>query len=121
MTRMRIALCLLIGGAAVLALPASAGTTATRLTGTVGPGFTITLKKGTTRVTRLKPGMYRIVVRDRSRDHNFRLRGPGSVNKATGVAFVGTRTWTVRLRVGRYRYVCDPHADDMRGSFTVAS
>lgn len=119
MTRIRIAL-LGLAGALLLALPATAGTTATRLTATVGPGFTITLKKGTTKVTRLKPGVYTIVVRDRSNGHNFRLRGPGPVNKATGVAFVGTRTWTVRLRAGRYTYVCDPHSTSMRGSFRVA-
>lgn len=120
MTRIRLALATLVGAALLLALPATAGTTATRLTATVGPGFTITLKKGTTRVTRLKAGTYTIVVRDRSDDHNFRLRGPG-VNKATGVAFVGTRTWTVRLRAGRYTYVCDPHATHMRATFRAVA
>lgn len=119
MTRIRIALTTLVGAALFLSLPATAGTTATRLTATVGPGFTITLKKGTTKVTTLRPGTYTIVVRDRSSDHNFRLRGPGGVNRATGILFAGTRAWTVRLRAGQYRYVCDPHAFDMRGSFRV--
>jgi plastocyanin len=66
----------------------------------------------------LKAGRYRIVVRDRSAMHNFHLSGPG-VNKRTAVGFRGTRTWTVRLRKGRYRFVCDPHAAQMRGSFRV--
>jgi hypothetical protein len=31
---------------------------------------------------------------------------------------MGTRTWRVRLAKGKtYRFVCDPHADEMRGSF----
>jgi len=91
----------------------------TRLTATVGPGATISLRTASgRRVTTLRRGRYRIVVRDRSRIHNFHLRGPG-VNKATTVRFRGTATWTVTLRRGTYRFVCDPHARRMRGSFTV--
>lgn len=120
MTRTRIALFTVAAAALFLALPATAGTTATRLTATVGSnsGFLITLKKGTTKVTRLKAGMYTIAVRDRGSVHNFRLRGPG-VNKASGIVFVGARAWTVRLRPGRYTYLCDPHSLDMRGFFRV--
>jgi plastocyanin len=90
-----------------------------RLTATVGPGFTISLRTANgRRVTRLRRGRYRITVRDRSASHNFHLRGRG-VNKRTAVGFRGTRTWTVTLRRGRYRFVCDPHARRMRGSFRV--
>jgi plastocyanin len=32
---------------------------------------------------------------------------------------VGTKTWTVTLKAGKYTYVCDPHASFMKGSFTV--
>ena len=68
-------------------------------------------------MTRLKAGRYRIVVRDRSRMHNFHLSGLG-VNKRTTVPFRGTTTWTVSFRKGRtYRFVCDPHAKRMKGSF----
>ena len=88
------------------------------LTATVGPGRTISLRSGTSRVSRLKAGRYRIVVRDRSSSHNFHLRGPG-VNKRTAVRFKGTATWSVTLRRGRYRFVCDPHAAVMKGSFRV--
>jgi hypothetical protein len=95
-------------------------TTTNRLVATVGPGFTITLTRGGRKVTRLKPGTYTIAVRDRAAIHNFHLRGTG-VNKATGVAFVGTRTWKVKFVRGLYRYQCDPHADHLRGSFRVAS
>ncbi|MDQ3874722.1 MAG: hypothetical protein M3322_04095 [Actinomycetota bacterium] len=98
--------------------PPPARSKAKRLTGTVGPGFTISLKNsGGRNVRRLKAGTYRITVRDRSSSHNFHLRGSG-VNKRTSVSFRGTATWTVRLRKGRtYRFVCDPHARVMRGSF----
>lgn len=99
----------------VLASPASA---ATALVATVGPGFTITLTKGGKKVTTLKPGAYRITVRDRSNLHNFVLTGNG-LRKATTVGFVGQRTWNVTLRRGSYRYVCTPHASMMRGTFRV--
>jgi hypothetical protein len=94
-------------------------TPATRLVATVGPGATIRLRTASgQRVRRLRRGTYSIVVRDRSRLHNFRLTGPG-VRRATGVGFVGTVTWRVTLRAGTYRYLCDPHARAMRGSFGV--
>lgn len=89
------------------------------LTATVGPGATISLRTARgQRVRKLRAGRYRIVVRDRSASHNFHLKGPG-VNKRTAVAFRGTATWTLRLRRGTYRFVCDPHAARMRGSFRV--
>ncbi len=104
---------------AALALAASGSAAApVRLTGTVGPGFTITLKKGSAKVSSLTAGRYTIVVNDRGNIHNFHLTGPG-VNKQTGVAATGTKTWTVTLKKGTYKYVCDPHASSMKGSFTV--
>jgi plastocyanin len=110
--------------AAILALALAASTaamgTATKLNGTVGPGFTITLKKGSTKVSKLPHGRYTIVVRDRSRIHNFRLKGPGLNKEITKVAFVGTKQVTVTLKKGaKYTYVCDPHKAIMRGSFRV--
>jgi plastocyanin len=88
------------------------------LTATVGPGPTISLRTASgRRVTSLKARRYRIVVRDRSRMHNFHLTGAG-VNKRTAVSFRGTQTWTVTFRKGKqYRYVCDPHRTRMKGSF----
>lgn len=108
---------------AALALPLSAlaGTAATKLTGTTGPGFTITLKKAGKKVTRLTPGKYTITVRDRSPDHDFRLVGPGIRNKViTGLGFTGTRTATVTLKRGRYEFYCLPHRmQGMQGFFRV--
>jgi plastocyanin len=90
-----------------------------RLTGTVGPAFSISLRTPAGALARTATaGTYRITIRDRSRAHNFHLVGPG-VNRKTGVAFRGTVTWTVRLRAGTYRFVCDPHKTRMRGSIRV--
>ena len=103
---------------AVIAVPAAyAGSTT--LTGTVGPGFTITLKKGTTSVTKLKAGTYVFKISDKSGIHDFHLSGPG-VNKKTGVGFVGSVTWKLKLSPGKYSYICDPHKAFMHGSFTVS-
>jgi plastocyanin len=104
---------------------ASAGTvafpkgtsTARRLVGTVGPGYTINLKTPGGAST-VPAGTYTIVVRDASGEHNFHLRGPG-VDKWTAVGSTGTKTWRVKLARGTYRVVCDPHADMMRGTLRV--
>ena len=88
-----------------------------KLAGTVGPGFTITLKKGSTKVTKLKAGTYSITVNDLSSSHDFHLTGPG-VNKTTSIGGTGKTTWTVTFQKGKtYRFVCDPHASFMKGSF----
>jgi plastocyanin len=97
---------------------ANTASSATKLNGVDGPGFTITLKQGSKKVTSLKAGAYTIVISDKSNIHNFHLKGPG-VNKTTSVAKVGTTTWKVTLKKGKYTYVCDPHATSMKGSFTV--
>ncbi len=92
----------------------------TKLVGTVGPGATISLKtQSGKRVSALPRGSYQIVVRDRSDEHNFALRGPGTGKALTGVDFVGTKTVTVRLGSGSYTFVCTPHADEMRGRFAI--
>ena len=89
-----------------------------KLVGTVADPFVITLTKGGKKVTSLKAGTYRIVVKDTAADHDFHLTGPG-VNKVTSVTGTGTVTWTVKLKKGTYTYMCDPHASFMKGSFTV--
>jgi len=105
-----------IAAAATVAVLASAGTSSAavkRLTATDGPGFTITMSAKT-----VNPGRYVITVRDRSAIHNFHLIGPG-VNKTTSVAAVKTYVWTVTLKRGTYRFVCDPHATIMKGVLRV--
>jgi plastocyanin len=106
--------------AAILVVPTAlnAAPTATKLAGTVGPGFTITLKKGSTKVTKLPAGAYTITISDKSNIHDFHLKGPG-LNKTTSVQKTGMTTWNVTLKKGTYTYVCDPHASTMKGSFKV--
>ena len=103
---------------AALTVPSAFASTPT-LVGTVGPGFTITLKKGTTAVKKLKAGKYTIKISDKSNLHNFHLKGPG-VNKSTSTPKKGNVTWTLKLKKGKYTFVCDPHAAFMKGSFTVS-
>ena len=107
---------------AALAVPSALAATPT-LTGTVGPGFTITLTKNGRRVTRVAPGLYRIVVSDRSAIHNFKLEKSGGAfeRTMTTVGFKGIRTQTVRLTAGRWEYYCAPHERTMKGHFTVGT
>jgi plastocyanin len=105
----------LIAIVAILALaaPTFAATDTNTLIGTDGPGFTITMNKKT-----VKAGTYVITIRDRSSIHDFHLTGPG-VNKVTSVPKVGTTKWTVKLKKGTYRFVCDPHRAIMHGILKV--
>ena len=96
--------------ALILALPALAATPVFK--GTVGPGFTI---KMTTKPT--KAGKIKLVINDKSNVHNFHLTGPG-VNVKTSVSAIGTKTFTITLKKGTYKFICDPHPF-MKGSFTV--
>jgi plastocyanin len=116
MTRLRI---VVVAALATLVAAAAAQAMSTpKLTGTVGPGFTITLTKGGKKVTTLKAGKYTFAIDDKSSIHNFHLSGPG-VNKTTSVAKTGKTNWTVTLKKGTYKYVCDPHLTIMKGSFKV--
>ena len=118
MNRIRIAV-LAVLAFLVVAVAAQGATNSPVLVGTVGPGFTITLTQGGKKVTALKAGAYTIKVADKSNIHNFHLTGPG-VNKMTSVPVTGVQTWKVVLRKGTYKYVCDPHATIMKGSFKVS-
>jgi hypothetical protein len=108
--------------AAVFAfVPATSQGQTRTLNGTVGPGFTITLRDASgARVQHLDPGAYTIVVSDLADIHNFHLSGPG-VNQMTAIEDMGTVTWNVTFRDGIYTYECDPHSSSMRGRFAVGS
>jgi plastocyanin len=110
--------------AAALALAVAASAPAASapktVQGSVGPGFTITLKLGGKKVATLKKGVpYRFAISDRASIHDFHLMGPGINRVLTGVEFTGTKTVVLTLKKGVYRYVCDPHASFMHGSFRV--
>ena len=68
----------------------------------------------------LSAGPVVLTVNDRSRFHNFHLRGPG-IDQTTTEDFVGTQTWTVTLADGVFTFQCDPHAAQMNGAFSVGS
>ena len=90
------------------------------LTGTVGPSFTITLKLRNKVVKRLKAGTYRLVIHDKASIHAFSLDGPrGYAKDFTTVPFVGTKTFTLKLVPGAYKYYCPPHEPNMFSHFTV--
>jgi plastocyanin len=85
----------------------------------VGPGYTISLRTPAgVAVRSLRAGRYAITVRDRGAIHNFHLTGTG-LNRRTGVAGRITTVWTLQLRAGTLRWVCDPHRLRMRGSARV--
>jgi plastocyanin len=117
MSRIRLALVAALAAGALVIASAQAAAPP-KLVGTVGPGFTITLTKGGKKVSALMHGSYTIVVADKANNHNFHLTGPG-VNKTTSVGGMGVTTWKVTLKKGTYKYVCDPHAGFMKGSFKV--
>ena len=106
----RIVLIAALATALAAARPAVAATPT--LEGNVGPGFTI---KMVTKPT--KAGKIKLVIDDKSNIHNFHLTGPG-VNVKTSVSAVGSKTFSVTLKKGKYSFVCDPHTF-MKGSFTV--
>ena len=123
MPRRSLAIVALLALALALAAVAIARPTATKkLQGTVGPGFTITLKKSGKRVKTLAAGRYTFVIKDRSSFHNFELEkvsGGEFEREFTDVSQTGTKTATVRLTKGRYKFYCKPHESRMKGFFTV--
>ena len=93
-----------------------------KLKGTVGPGFTISLTQGGKKVKTLKPGRYTFVVSDKAAIHNFVLEREtgGTFEKAiTKVSFRGTKSATIALKKGKWKYYCKPHETSMFGTFTV--
>ncbi len=109
---------LTIAVAVALAAAATASPAPPRLIGTVGPGFTISLKQKGRLVKTLRAGRYIFVVSDRASIHNFRLKGPGVNRAITAIQFTGPRVVTLTLRKGTYTYVCDVHPS-MVGHFKV--
>ena len=122
---MRSGLVVLASAAALVAVGIATGASATtgavpKLQGTIGPGYTISLKDAHgKKVKTLKHGKYTFVVRDKASIHNFTLNGPGIKNKTiTGTSFVGTKTVTLTLKKGAYRLYCTVHPT-VTGTFKV--
>jgi plastocyanin len=92
---------------------AAGGAAGGTLTGTVGPGFTITMDK-----TSVPAGTYTLTVDDQADIHNFHLTGAG-VDVSTTVPETGKKTFQITLTAGTYKFQCDPHASQMNGTLTV--
>lgn len=78
----------------------------------------ISLKSAGAKAKVLDPGKYLVVVKDKSKQDDFRLKGPG-VTKSTGVGKTGTVRWTVTLKPGTYTYSSSKHPK-LHGSFRVS-
>ena len=122
---MRSGLVVLASAAALVAVAIATGASATtgavpKLQRTIGPGYTISLKDAHgKKVKTLKHGKYTFIVRDKAGIHNFTLKGPGVRNKIiSGTGFVGTKTVTLRLKAGKYRFYCTVHPT-ITGTFKV--
>jgi hypothetical protein len=123
---LRSRLVVLVAALVVVAALTSVGIAATvamslpKLHGVIGPGYSISLKDAHGKAVKtLKHGKYTLVVQDKASIHNFTLNGPGIRNKTiTGTTFVGTKTVTVTLKTGKYRYYCTVHPT-VSGTFKV--
>jgi hypothetical protein len=94
------------------------------LKGVVGPGFTISLKKGGKKVKTLKAGKYKIVVSDKSSIHDFTLererpKKPHIEKLISSVGSTGTKTIVMTLKPGSWRAYCSVHEAEMHQDFKV--
>ena len=107
--------------ASILVLVPAALASTPKLIGTVGPGYKITLTKDGKNVTKLPAGKYMFVINDKATIHSYGLDGPnGFAKDFTSVSFKGTKTFTVTLKKGKYKFYCTPHESSMFGNFTVS-
>src|SRR4051794_39255823 len=119
MRKYGVLLLITVVGAATLVATASARRSATPvLTGTVGPGYTIDLKLGSKAVKTLRAGTYKFVIHDKSSIHGWSLDGPhGFAKDITPVPGTGTKTVTLKLKAGGYKFYCPAHESEMFGHF----
>ncbi len=68
--------------------------------------------------TSVPAGTYTLEVDDKSAEHNFHLTGEG-VDVTTTVPEIAKQSFEVTLVAGTYAFVCDPHAQGMKGELTV--
>ena len=122
MRRILIVAAVAASAVATLALGSLARAGSQQLEGSVGPGFSISLKDaGGASVAHLEPASYGLQVADLSDEHNFHLQGPGGVDVSTDVEGLGTKTFTLTLVDGVYSFICDAHPTRMHGQFAVGS
>ena len=121
MTRKLLVLVVAAVAAGFLVAAASARHSSTpTLVGTDGPGFKITLTRNGTAVKTLKAGTYTFVIHDKASIHGWSLDGPhGFAKDISPIPFVGTKTVTLKLKAGKYKYYCPNHESIMFAHFTV--
>lgn len=124
MARKALVLAGVLAVAVAVAANALAGhASTTTLVGTDGPGFTITLKTTAGKsVKTLKAGTYKLVIHDKSSIHGWSLDGPhGFAKDIAAVSAVGTKTVTLTLKAGTYKFYCPAHEAMMFGHFTATT
>jgi hypothetical protein len=94
------------------------------LKGVVGPGFTISLKKGGKKVKSLKAGRYRFLISDKAAIHNYTVERekpskPKIEKTITSTPFTGSKTMVIRLKPGSWRAYCSIHEAQMHIDFKV--
>src|SRR4029079_8660200 len=109
---------------AALALTAAAlarhSVRAQTLVGTVGRAYTSGLQKNGKKLVRLQAGKYTFVLHDKSSIHGWSLDGPkGFAKDLTPVPFIGTKTVTLNLKAGKYKFYCPSHETVMFGHFSA--
>ena len=121
MTRKVLVLALVIAAASAVATVAFARHSMTpTLVGTDGPGFKITLTRSGQAVKTLKHGTYTFVIHDKSSIHGWSLDGPhGFAKDIAKIPSIGTKTVTLTLKAGKYKFYCPNHEAIMFGHFTA--
>jgi len=120
-----LAVTIAAGALASTASPAPSAANPT-LIGKVGlhDAYTITLTFTSGRKVKTLPaGTYTLIVHDYSKIHNFAL-GSQTQNKrllTTGIPWVGTRKYRLRLVPGSYAFACSAHFRTMNGTFVVTA
>ena len=94
-----------------------------KLFGAVGKNdaFIITLKTASGKMVKTLPaGTYTFVIHDFSSLHAFSLDGPhGFAHDFTTIPAITTKTTTIKLKAGTYKYYCPNHESIMFHHFTV--
>jgi hypothetical protein len=117
----------LFAAAAVVIFTTTAGARSTmahpKLLGAVGKNdaFVITLKTANGKLVKsIRAGTYTFVIHDFSSLHAFDMDGPhGWSHDFTTVPGVMTKTVTLKLKAGKYKYYCVAHESTMFHNFTV--
>jgi|1185.fasta_scaffold17387_2 hypothetical protein len=115
-----IAIVLVAAASTAAAFARHTSARAQTLAGTVGPGYTIDLRVNGKKLVRLRAGKYTLVVHDKSSIHGWSLDGPkGFAKDLTPVPFIGTKTVTLSLAAGKYKFYCPSHEAQMFGHFSA--